>query len=232
MKKTLAIIALSAFYAAQVSAAENTGTQVTVSANTFTAQKSYMMGTETANQLKGMNTPIDIDAFVQGFTDVMKDHKLLLGKPALDSIRQVFMAQLRDQQMTGAKESSRKGEAFLAANKTKPGVITTASGLQYIVEKMGTGPRPKPSDRVKVNYEGSLIDGKIFDSSIKRGQPAEFQVSGVIAGWTEALQLMPVGSKFKLFIPAALAYGDRGAGPDIGPGVMLIFEVELLSIEQ
>jgi FKBP-type peptidyl-prolyl cis-trans isomerase FklB len=232
MKKTMALIALSVFFAVQVSSGDTTGSKVTVSANTFTAQKSYMMGTETANQLKGLNTPIDIDAFVQGFTDVMKDHKLLLSKTALDSIRQVFMGQLREQQMTGAKESSRKGEEFLAANKAKPGVITTASGLQYIVEKMGTGPRPKLSDRVKVNYEGSLIDGKIFDSSIKRGQPAEFQVSGVIAGWTEALQLMPVGSKFKLFVPAALAYGDRGAGPDIGPGAMLIFEVELLSIEQ
>ena len=152
----------------------------------------------------------------------------------MDSIRQVFTMQLREHQMAGMKASSEKntqeGETFLAANKTKPGVITTASGLQYIIEKQGTGPKPKATDKVKVNYEGTLIDGKIFDSSIKRGQPVEFPVNGVIPGWTEALQLMPVGSKFKLFVPANLGYGDRGAGPDIGPGAVLIFEVELLGI--
>ncbi len=166
----------------------------------------------------------------------MKDRPMLINKNALDSIRQLFTMQLREQQMAGMKEVSEKnakeGEEFLAANKSKPGVITTASGLQYIVEKMGTGPKPKKTDKVKVNYEGTLLDGKIFDSSIKHGQPAELKVDGVIPGWTEALQLMPVGSKFKLFVPSQLAYGDRGAGQDIGPGSMLIFEVELLSIEK
>jgi FKBP-type peptidyl-prolyl cis-trans isomerase FklB len=122
------------------------------------------------------------------------------------------------------------GEAFLAANKTKEGVVTLPSGMQYKILKEGTGPKPTASDTVSCNYRGALINGKEFDSSYKRGEPTSFPVSGVIKGWTEALQLMPVGSKWQLFIPAEMAYGDRGAGGDIGPGETLIFEVELLSI--
>jgi FKBP-type peptidyl-prolyl cis-trans isomerase len=232
MKKTTVISALAILCGAHFLFGATDGVKGKDSLKTFAQQQSYMMGTETANQLKGMNITIDYDAFVQGFGDVMKDRTLLLDKAALDSIRQIFMTHLRDQQMASVKNAAQEGDKFLAANKTKPGVITTASGLQYIVEKMGTGPKPTLTDKVKVNYEGTLISGKIFDSSYKRGQPAAFQVSGVIPGWTEALQLMPVGSKFKLFIPSSLAYGDRGAGEDIGPGAMLIFEVELLSIEK
>ena len=127
--------------------------------------------------------------------------------------------------------NKKEGTAFLAANKAKQGVTTLPSGLQYKIEKEGTGPKPAASDTVVCNYRGTLIDGKEFDSSYKRGQPASFPVSGVIKGWTEALQLMPVGSKWDLYVPAELAYGDRGAGPDIGPGATLIFEVELLSIQ-
>ncbi|MGH9569716.1 MAG: FKBP-type peptidyl-prolyl cis-trans isomerase, partial [Candidatus Angelobacter sp.] len=127
--------------------------------------------------------------------------------------------------------NKKEGEAFLAANKTKEGVITTPSGLQYKVLKQGTGPKPTTTDKVVCNYKGTLINGKEFDSSYKRGEPATFPVNGVIKGWTEALQLMPVGSKYQLFIPADLAYGERGAGADIGPDATLIFEVELLSIE-
>ena len=122
------------------------------------------------------------------------------------------------------------GEAFLAANKTKPGVVTTASGLQYQVITEGTGPRPLPSDKVKCHYHGTLLDGTVFDSSVDRGQPVDFPVTGVIQGWVEALQLMPVGSKWKLFLPANLAYGDNAAGPKITPGSTLIFDVELLEI--
>ena len=122
------------------------------------------------------------------------------------------------------------GEAFLAANKTKPGVVTTASGLQYQVIKEGTGTIPKASDKVKCHYHGTLIDGTVFDSSVDRGQPVDFPVTGVIQGWVEALQLMPVGSKWKLFLPANLAYGDNAAGPKITPGATLIFDVELLEI--
>ncbi|PYY03418.1 MAG: hypothetical protein DMG64_08020 [Acidobacteria bacterium] len=121
--------------------------------------------------------------------------------------------------------------AFLAANKSKEGVVTLPSGLQYKVLKEGTGPKPSATDSVACNYRGTLINGTEFDSSYKRGQPATFAVNGVIKGWTEALQLMPVGSKWQLFIPADLAYGERGAGADIGPNSTLIFEVELLSIQ-
>lgn len=122
------------------------------------------------------------------------------------------------------------GEEFLASNKAKAGVVTLPSGLQYEIIKAGTGPKPKPEDQVKCHYQGTTIDGKVFDSSIERGEPATFPVNRVIPGWTEALQLMPVGSKWKLFIPAALAYGEKGAGQDIKPNSTLIFEVELLEI--
>ena len=127
---------------------------------------------------------------------------------------------------------SLSGEAFLAENAKKPGVITTASGLQYKIIKSGTGPSPQLTDRVTVHYEGKLIDGTIFDSSIQRGQPITFPVNGVIPGWVEALQLMKVGAQWQLFIPAKLAYGDQSPGPAIPPNSMLIFEVELLGIEK
>jgi FKBP-type peptidyl-prolyl cis-trans isomerase FklB len=130
------------------------------------------------------------------------------------------------------KEAISQNESFLATNKEKAGVITTASGLQYEVVKMGTGPKPTAESTVKVHYVGTLIDGTEFDSSIKRGEPAQFPVSGVIAGWTEALQLMPVGSKFKLVLPQSIAYGAAGAGEIIKPYSTLLFEVELLEIVQ
>jgi FKBP-type peptidyl-prolyl cis-trans isomerase len=133
---------------------------------------------------------------------------------------------------TDGEKNVKDGEAFLAANKAKKGVIVTATGLQYSVIKEGTGPVPKVTDMVKVHYRGTLIDGKEFDSSIKRGQPVEFRVNGVIPGWTEALQLMKTGSKYKLVIPSNLGYGERGAGQDIGPNAVLVFDVELLEIVQ
>jgi FKBP-type peptidyl-prolyl cis-trans isomerase FklB len=130
-----------------------------------------------------------------------------------------------------AEKNKKDGEAFLAANAGKEGVVKLPSGLQYKILTPGTGPKPSATDSVVCNYRGTLIDGTEFDSSYKRGQPATFGVGRVIKGWTEALQLMPVGSKWQLFVPAQLAYGDRGAGADIGPNATLIFEVELLSIE-
>jgi len=130
-----------------------------------------------------------------------------------------------------AQTNAKKGEAYLAANKTKPGVVTLPSGLQYKIIKQGTGPKPTLNDIVTCNYKGTLIDGTEFDSSYKRGEPATFPVKGVIKGWTEALQLMPVGSKFELVLPPDLAYGEHGAGQDIGPNETLVFEVELISIK-
>jgi FKBP-type peptidyl-prolyl cis-trans isomerase FklB len=142
-----------------------------------------------------------------------------------------MQSKMQEKNKETADANKKTGEAFLAANKSKEGVVVLPSGLQYKIEKAGTGPKPTPTDSVVCNYRGTLIDGKEFDSSYKRGQPATFPVTGVIKGWTEALQLMPVGSKWQLFVPADLAYGDRGAGADIGPGATLIFEVELMSIE-
>lgn len=138
------------------------------------------------------------------------------------------------QQMKTEKAAKNKaeGEKFLADNKAKAGIVTLPSGLQYQVIKEGTGAKPTINDKVKTHYHGMLIDGTVFDSSVDRGEPISFPVSGVIKGWTEALQLMPVGSKWRLFIPADLAYGDRQAGAKIGPGSTLIFDVELLDIEQ
>ncbi|HKI89463.1 MAG TPA: FKBP-type peptidyl-prolyl cis-trans isomerase [Draconibacterium sp.] len=136
-------------------------------------------------------------------------------------------------QAEGNKEAQvnlEKGNAFLEKNKAREGVVTTESGLQYEILKEGNGPKPNADDQVKVNYHGTLIDGTVFDSSVDRGEPVTFGVSQVIPGWTEALKLMPVGSKWKLYIPANLAYGERGAGSDIGPNETLIFEVELLDI--
>src|SRR5207302_2469157 len=149
-------------------------------------------------------------------------------------VRDTMMAFEKDMQQKQTETAQKNGaeaEKFLAANKTKEGVKATESGLQYKALKEGGGAQPKSSDTVTVNYRGTLIDGTEFDSSYKRGQPATFPVSGVIKGWTEALQMMKVGSKYQLFIPAKLAYGERAIGPDIGPNSTLIFEVELLDVK-
>ena len=178
---------------------------------------------------------IDPNIMLQGMKDAMGGGKTLL----TDEEAQAAIAQLQNDlrkkqeaKTQAAEETNQKaGDAFLAANKTKEGVVTLPSGLQYKILKAGTGPKPTASDSVVCNYRGTLIDGTEFDSSYKSGQPATFPVSGVIKGWTEALQLMPVGSKWQLFVPPALAYGARGAGSDIGPDSTLVFEVELLSIQ-
>ncbi len=145
---------------------------------------------------------------------------------------QTEMRKKQEEQMQIAGAAGKKeGEAFLAANKSKDGVVTLPSGLQYKILTQGTGPKPTPSDSVVCNYRGTLINGTEFDSSYKRGEPATFPVTGVIKGWTEALQLMPVGSKWQLFVPSDMAYGERSPAPQIGPNSTLIFEVELLSIQ-
>lgn len=160
------------------------------------------------------------------------DAEMKNGTPLLDQqqAQQVLMAYVEKAKADKASVAKKEGAAFLADNKTKPGVITTASGLQYMVLKEGTGAKPAATDKVSCNYEGKLLDGTVFDSSDKQGHPIEFTVGGVIRGWTEALQLMSVGSKWRLFIPSDLAYGDQQMGPDIKPGSTLIFEVELLAI--
>jgi len=203
---------------------------------TFEERSSYAIGQNVGGSLKGTNMTIDIPAFVQGVRDTLEGRKPLLTAEEAMAVMQEFSQKARDAEMKKREEQSAKnieeGKAFLETNKARTGVVTTASGLQYEVITQGTGPKPKPTDRVSVHYRGTLIDGTEFDSSYTRGQPATFQLDAVIPGWTEALQLMPVGSKYKVFLPSEIAYGERGAGGQIGPNATLIFEIELLSIEK
>src|SRR5213076_413663 len=188
---------------------------------------SYSIGMNIGFNLSKQKVDINPDILAAGIKDA------IAGKPQLttDQVKEI-MAQFEKDMEAKQKQMGEKnktdGTKFLEDNKKKPGVKTTASGLQYKVEKEGTGPQPKATDMVTVNYRGTLIDGTEFDSSYKRGQPATFPVNGVIKGWTEALQLMKVGSKYQLWIPSNLAYGERSVSPEIGPNATLIFEVELL----
>jgi FKBP-type peptidyl-prolyl cis-trans isomerase FklB len=189
---------------------------------------SYAIGLSVANFYKQSNlTNINTALLVKAINDVRNNGKLLMDDQQANTCMMNFMQKAKAEKSAGNRKV---GEEFLEANKNKPGVVNLPSGLQYIVEKEGTGPKPGPSDKVKVHYHGTLIDGRVFDSSVDRGQPIELSVNSVIPGWTEALQLMPVGSKWKLFIPSNLGYGDQQAGPLITPGSTLIFEVELLDI--
>jgi FKBP-type peptidyl-prolyl cis-trans isomerase FklB len=165
---------------------------------------------------------VDIDVLARAIRDVFGGGKLALTDTEIDTVINAYVTE----------QFRKPGEDFLAANKANPGVQVTKSGLQYKVLKQGDGPTPKASDQVKTHYKGTLIDGKEFDSSIARGEPAVFPVGGVIAGWTEALQLMKVGDKWELYIPSDLAYGERGSPPKIPPHSALIFEIELLGIEK
>jgi FKBP-type peptidyl-prolyl cis-trans isomerase FklB len=196
---------------------------------------SYAIG---MNIGKGMQRqPLDVDTnfLVRGLKDALTGAKAQLSDEEAQKLLTELQGEMRkkqEEQVHQLQDTNKKaGDAFLAKNKTEPGVVTLPSGLQYKIITEGTGPKPAASDTVVCNYRGTLLDGKEFDSSYKRGQPATFPVGGVIKGWTEALQLMSAGSKYQLFIPAELAYGDRGAGQDIQPGSTLIFEVELVSIK-
>jgi FKBP-type peptidyl-prolyl cis-trans isomerase FklB len=172
---------------------------------------------------------------LEGFKDALTDSKTRLTTEEAQAVLKEVGAELQKEQQAKMKEAADKnktdGEAFLASNKEKEGVVVLPSGLQYKILTEGNGPKPTANDTVVCNYKGTLINGTEFDSSYKRGKPATFPVGRVIKGWTEALQLMPVGSKWQLFIPADLAYGANGAGGDIGPNATLIFEVDLLSIQ-
>jgi FKBP-type peptidyl-prolyl cis-trans isomerase len=197
---------------------------------------SYAIGMSIAHSLKAQGVDVKGTVVAQGLKDVLAGAKPLLtdeeAQATLGKARETMMKKAEAEHEAASGQNKKEGDAFLAANKTKEGVVTLPDGLQYKIITPGTGPKPAASDTVEVDYKGSLLDGKEFDSSYKRGQPATFPVSGVIKGWTEALQLMPVGSKWQLYIPADLAYGDRGAGNgDIPPGSTLVFEVELKSIK-
>lgn len=195
---------------------------------------SYSIGLFMAQNLKQQGiADLNSALLASGIDDALKGQNSRISMEQASQVMNTFMQkQMAVRTAENSKvsaENKKVGEAFLAENKTKEGVKTTASGLQYTVEKEGTGAKPTATDRVKVHYTGRLLNGTVFDSSVERG-PAEFGVNEVIKGWTEALQLMPVGSKWKLYIPSDLAYGDRGAGADIKPGSTLVFDVELLDI--
>ena len=197
-------------------------------------KQSYAVGINVGNSLRRDQLDVEPKFVYQGIQDALADGKLQLTDDQIRTIMTNLQTQMRqkmeEKRLAETEGNKKEGAAFLAANATKPGVVTLPSGLQYKILTPGTGPKPAAGDSVVCNYRGSLLDHTEFDSSYKRGQPATFPVGGVIKGWTEALQLMPVGSKWELFIPPDLAYGDRGQGP-IGPNSTLIFEVELVSIK-
>ncbi len=191
---------------------------------------SYAVGVQIALSLRHDGPHFDVDALTQAIEDVLAGAPLRLSPEEMQQAFNAFQAKRQEERRQLAAENARKGKAFLAANGKKSGVVTLPSGLQYQVIKEGKGEKPRLSDAVVVNYRGTFIDGEEFDSSYKRGEPATFTVGQVIQGWQEVLPLMPVGSHWKVFIPAELAYGERGAGDDIGPNETLVFDIELLAI--
>jgi len=224
-----------------------TGTAKTATAaaplvlKTAKQKRSYAIGADigkkVGGQLKAQSVELDPALVARGIRDALSGAKPAMTDEEVRATLTELRTQLQQKQAAVAQEAGAKsrqeGETFLAANKGKEGVVTLPSGLQYKILKTGDGKKPLATDTVQCNYRGTLIDGTEFDSSAKHGGvPATFPVNGVIKGWTEALQLMPVGSKWQLFIPSDLAYGDRGAGGSIGPGATLIFEVELVSIQE
>jgi FKBP-type peptidyl-prolyl cis-trans isomerase FklB len=210
-------------------------TQTPLTLKTDKDKASYAIGMNLGTSLHRQSVEVDPAIMLRGVKDALAAGKMLMTEDEMRATLTQLQNEMRKKQQEKAllagAANKKEGEEFLAANKAKDGVITLPSGLQYKVLTEGTGPKPAATDSVVCNYRGTLINGTEFDSSYKRGQPATFPVSGVIKGWTEALQLMTVGSKWQLFVPAELAYGERGGGPVIGPGATLIFEVELISIQ-
>ena len=197
---------------------------------------SYALGMNLGASLHKQSVDVDPSIVAQGLRAALAGGKTLLtqeeAQAALMEVQNELRKKQQEKMQVAGEANKKEGDAFLAANKAKEGVVTLPSGLEYKILKEGNGPKPTASDSVVCNYRGTLISGTEFDSSYKRGQPATFPVNGVIKGWTEALQLMQVGSKWQLFVPSSLAYAERGAGGNIGPNATLIFEVELLSIQE
>ncbi len=227
--KLIKIATLSLALALPLSAWAQTETKP----ETMPQKAAYAIGINFINSLKLQGIKLDEPSLLQGIQDALKGQLVLSHaemQTALDEFKQQLVIQQQLAQKTLLKKNQQEGKAFLLANKTKQGVVTLPSGLQYRIIKQGSGPSPKLTDKVTTHYRGTLIDGTEFDSSYSRNQPATFPVNGVIPGWTEALQLMHKGDKWQLFIPAELAYGNRAVGDKIKPGSTLIFEIELLDI--
>ncbi len=230
MKKTIITGALGLFLAIPVSgiAADKVDNKLV----TFTDKLSYSVGTSMGASLIQIKDDVDLEVVLQGLRDKYEGKESLLSPEEAQQVQQEFVAKLQEKEQKRIQELQSKGLELLEKNKKKSGVIVTESGLQYEVLKKGEGARPSKEDTVTVDYVGTFADGQTFDSSIERGEPATFSVGQVIPGWAEALQLMNVGSKFKLVIPPAIAYGEQGAPPVIPANAVLVFEVELLSIEE
>ncbi|HWN41809.1 MAG TPA: FKBP-type peptidyl-prolyl cis-trans isomerase, partial [Thermoanaerobaculia bacterium] len=212
------------------------GGQVAAKPEALQDRASYIIGLNLGQSLKTQEVPVSVDLIIQGLRDGLGGANALLTPEEIQAAMQEFQQQLMTSQQAkrdaaGAK-NMQESQAYLDQNKAKAGVKTTASGLQYEVLAEGSGESPKPTDKVTVHYRGTLPDGKVFDSSYDRNEPATFPVNGVIPGWIEALQLMKPGAKYRLVIPPALAYAERGAGNDIGPNQVLIFDVELISVDK
>ncbi len=236
MKQIVVAVLAVLLVAAGCTAEEKTAEVKKVELTSSKDKVSYGIGMSIGRDFSRQELDIDPDILVQGIKDVLADGQTLMteeeAQTTLMEFQQEMMAKQEAQGKELAEKNSQEGEAFLTENAKQEGVVTLPSGLQYKVLVEGTGNMPGKEDTVTVNYRGTLIDGQEFDSSYKRGEPATFPVGGVIAGWTEGLQLMKEGAKWQFFIPASLAYGERGAGPVISPNATLIFEVELLSIQQ
>ena len=206
-----------------------------LSAQDLKSQKekmSYIIGMDMGKNLKDQSIDIDQAALARGIKDALSGGKSSLTDEEIRQTMTAFQKEMMAKSQALGEKNKKEGEAFLAGNKKKQGVITLPSGLQYKVISAGKGKKPKPTDTVTVQYRGTLIDGTEFDSSYRRGQPATFPVNGVIPGWTEALGLMQEGAKWQIFVPSNLAYGEKGTGGQIGPNATLVFEVELISIQE
>jgi FKBP-type peptidyl-prolyl cis-trans isomerase len=197
---------------------------------TIAQRGSYAIGQNIAGLLTNQLVVMDVDAVMLGLKHAYGDEKPLMDEETRKTAFDAYMKFGQEKKAEQAELTKKKGAEFMAKNAKEEGVVTTESGLQYKVLKAGTGESPAATDKVRVHYHGTLLNGKVFDSSVERKEPAEFKLNGVISGWTEGLQLMKEGGKFRFWIPSELAYGERGAGSDIGPNETLIFDVELLKI--
>ncbi len=233
--KRLMIISCMALLVACSQSTETVAEAPPVSLDSEKAKFSYAIGMDIGKNLQDIGSNIETDVLLAALKDSLEGKEPRLPVKEAATIIQAFVKKQSEdkaaEQQIAGEQNKAEGLKYLAENGKKDGVTTTASGLQYEVLTQGDGAKPKATDEVKVHYRGTLLNGTEFDSSYKRGEPISFPLNGVIAGWTEGVQLMNVGSKFKFVIPSDLAYGDRGAGPLIGPGNTLIFEVELLAIE-
>jgi FKBP-type peptidyl-prolyl cis-trans isomerase FkpA/FKBP-type peptidyl-prolyl cis-trans isomerase FklB len=210
------------------------GTALATELETDAQKLGYIIGMDIGGSLKEQGADLDLDSLLDAIRATYNGEALAMTPEEAATIREQFIAKRRAEAETErqslAAANAAEGDKFLLENRVKEGVVVTDSGLQYMVVQMGDGARPSATDNVTVNYRGTLLNGEEFDSSYARNQPVTFQLDQVIPGWTEGVQLMPVGSKFKFFIPPNLAYGQAGGGP-IGPNATLVFEVELISIE-